>query len=193
MLIVLYALLIYYIREVSMYKIDYEGIADKLIEEYPLEDNPELYSLYTTMRLHLMKVYKLKETTAIKLMLKVLERRLDIHFYRDYELSRMSFIRFHKINDKTKYLRILYWTKKLPMENAIEIYDKYNDISSDIVKKYMHETGKLSDEQIADYEYARNYYHAHHAAILERKKKYRERKKKEKENEKIHSKINQVA
>lgn len=176
-----------------MYKIDYEGIADKLVEEYAPEDNPELYSLYTSMRLHLMKVYNLKETTAIKLMTKVLERRLNIHFYRDYELSRLSFIRFNKSNDRKKYLRILYWTQKIPMENAVEIYDKYNDISSDIVKKYMHETGKLSDNQIADYEYARNYYRAHHAAILERKREYRARKKKEKENEKIHSKINQVA
>ena len=85
------------------------------------------------------------------------------------------------------------------MEYAIEIYDKYNDISSDIVKRYKHETGKLNDDQIADYEYARNYYHAHHEAILARKKKYREakraaaRKKKEKENEKIYNKNNQIA
>ena len=57
----------------------------------------------------------------------------------------------------------------------------------------MHETGKLSDNQIADYEYARNYYHAHHEAILARKREYRARKKKEKENEKIHRKNNQVA
>lgn len=175
-----------------MYKIKYDELADKLIEEYPVEENPELYSLYTTMRLHLMKVFNLKETTAVKL-LKEIERCLDIHFYRDYELSRLYFLRFRKINDRTKYLRILYWTQKLPMENAIEIYDKYNDISSDIVKKYMHETGKLSDEQIADYEYARNYYHAHHEAILARKREYRARKKKEKENEKIYNKVNQVA
>lgn len=180
MLIVLYAHLIYYIREVTVKKIDYEALADDLIEQYPIEQNPELYSLYTSMRLHLMKVYKMKENTAIKFMTKVLERRLDIHFYRDYELSRMSFIRFNKKNNKNKYLRILYWTKKLPMENAIEIYDKYNDISSDIVKKYMHETGKLTDAQIADYEYARNYYHAHNEAILARKREYRARKKKEK-------------
>jgi len=175
-----------------MYKIKYDELADKLIEEYPVEENPELYSLYTTMRLHLMKVFNLKETTAVKL-LKEIERRLNIHFYRDYELSRLYFLRFRKINDRTKYLLILYRTQKLPMENAIEIYDKYNDISSDIVKKYMHETGKLSDEQIADYEYARNYYHAHHEAILARKRAYRARKKKEKENEKIYNKVNQVA
>lgn len=182
-----------------MYKINYEALADDLIEQYPVEDNVELYSLYTSMRLHLMKVYNLKETTAVKL-LKEIERRLDIHFYRDYELSRLYFLRFRKINDRTKYLRILYWTQKLPMEHAIEIYDKYNDISSDIVKRYKHETGKLTDDQIADYEYARNYYHAHHEAILERKRAYRarkreerERKKKEKENEKIYNKNNQVA
>lgn len=175
-----------------MYKIDYEGLVDKQIEEYPPQDNPELYSLYTSMRLHLMKVFNLKETTAVKL-LKEIERRLDMHFYRDYELSRLYFLRFRKINDRTKYLRVLYWTQKLPIENAIEIYDKYNDISSDIVKRYKHETGKLTDDQIADYEYARNYYHAHHEAILERKRAYRARKKKEKENEKIYSKNNQIA
>lgn len=175
-----------------MYKIDYETLADKQIEEYPPQDNPELYSLYTSMRLHLMKVFNLKETTAVKL-LKEIERRLDMHFYRDYELSRLYFLRFRKINDRTKYLRVLYWTQKLPIENAIEIYDKYNDISSDIVKRYKHETGKLTDDQIADYEYARNYYHAHHEAILERKRAYRARKKKEKENEKIYSKNNQIA
>ena len=56
-----YALIIYNFREVTMYKIDYESIADDLIEQYPVEENPELYSLYTTMRLHLMKVYNLKE------------------------------------------------------------------------------------------------------------------------------------
>lgn len=175
-----------------MYKIDYETLADKQIEEYPPQDNPELYSLYTSMRLHLIKVFNLKETTAVKL-LKEIERRLDMHFYRDYELSRLYFLRFRKINDRTKYLRVLYWTQKLPIENAIEIYDKYNDISSDIVKRYKHETGKLTDDQIADYEYARNYYHAHHEAILERKRAYRARKKKEKENEKIYSKNNQIA
>ena len=176
-----------------MYKIKYDELADKLLEEYPLEENPELYSLYTPMRLHLMKVYKLKETTAVKLMTQYLERNLDIHFYREYELSRLYFLRFHKIDDRTKYLRILYWTQKLPIEKAMEIYDKYNDISSDIVKRYMHETGNLSDDQIKDYEYARNYYYAHHDAILERKRAYRAKKKKEKENEKIYNKNNQVA
>lgn len=184
MLIVLYAHLIYMFSEVTMYKIDYEGIADKLIEEYPVDENPELYSLYTSMRLHLMKVYHLKNNTAIKFMTKVLEPRLNIHFYREYELSRMSFLRFNKKKNKNKYLRILYWTKKLPIENAIEIYDKYNDISSDIVKRYMHETGKLTDEQIADYEYARNYYHAHNEAILARKREYRARKREESERKK---------
>lgn len=175
-----------------MKKIDYEALADDLIENYAPEENLELYSLYTSMLSHLMKVYKLAHSTAVKL-LSIIERRLDIHFYRDYELSRLYFLRFRKINDRTKYLRILYWTQKLPIENAIEIYDKYNDISSDIVKRYKHETGKLTDDQIADYEYARNYYHAHHEAILARKRAYRARKKKEKENEKIYNKNNQVA
>mgnify|MGYP003289605828 CR=1 FL=1 len=51
-----------------MYKIDYETLADNLIENYPPHEHPELYSLYTSMRLHLMKVFNLKETTAVKLL-----------------------------------------------------------------------------------------------------------------------------
>lgn len=178
--------------EVTVKKIDYEALTDNLIENYAPEENPELYSLYTTMRLHLMKVYNMKATTAHKFLVKI-EERLGIHLYRNRELSQMSMINVKKGNNIKRYFRTLYWTSKLPLETISEIYNKYNDISSDIVKRYMHETGKLSDNQIAEYEYARNYYYAHHAAILERKREYRARKKKEKENEKIHSKINQVA
>lgn len=193
MLIVLYAHLIYMFSEVTVKKIDYEALTDDLIENYVPEENPELYSLYTTMRTHLMKVYNMKATTAHKFLVKI-EERLGIHLYRNRELSQMSMINVKKGNDVKRYFRTLYWTSKIPLETISEIYNKYNDISSDIVKRYMHETGKLSDDQIADYEYARNYYYAHHEAILERKREYRARKKKEKlENEKIHSKINKVA
>lgn len=192
MLIVLYAHLIYMFSEVTVKPVNYEALTDDLIENYAPEEFPELYSLYTSMLNHLMKCFKLKNSTAVKLLLKV-EERLGIHLYRNRELTQMSMINVKKGNDIKRYFRTLYWKSKIPLEIISEIYNKYNDISSDIVKRYMHETGKLSDNQIADYEYARNYYHAHHEAILARKRAYRARKKKEKENEKIHSKINQVA
>ena len=192
MLIVLYAHLIYMFSEVTVKPVNYDKHIDELLEHYPVQDNPEIYSLYTSMLNHLMKVFKLKNSTAVKLLLKV-EERLGIHLYRNRELTQMSMINVKKGNDIKRYFRTLYWSSKIPLEIISEIYNKYNDISSDIVKRYMHETGKLSDNQIADYEYARNYYHAHHEAILARKRAYRARKKKEKENEKIHSKINQVA
>ena len=192
MLIVLYAHLIYMFSEVTVKPVNYEALTDDLIENYAPEEFPELYSLYTSMLNHLMKCFKLKNSTAVKLLLKV-EERLGIHLYRNRELTQMSMINVKKGNDLKRYFRTLYWKSKIPLEIISEIYNKYNDISSDIVKRYMHETGNLSDNQIADYEYARNYYHAHHEAILARKRAYRARKKKEKENEKIHSKINQVA
>ena len=175
-----------------MKPVNYAALTDYLIENYAPEENPELYSLYTSMLNHLMKVFKLKNSTAVKLLLKV-EERLGIHLYRNRELTQMSMINVKKGNDIKRYFRTLYWSSKIPLEIISEIYNKYNDISSDIVKRYMHETGKLSDNQIADYEYARNYYHTHHEAILARKRAYRARKKKEKENEKIYSKINKVA
>ena len=175
-----------------MKPVQYNKLCDELLEHYPVEENPELYSLYTSMLNHLMKCFKLKNSTAVKLLLKV-EERLGIHLYRNRELTQMSMINVKKGNDIKRYCRTLYWSSKIPLEIISEIYNKYNDISSDIVKRYMHETGKLSDDQIADYEYARNYYYAHHEAILKRKREYRARKKKEKENEKIHSKINKVA
>ena len=192
MLIVLYAHLIYMFSEVTVKPVNYEALTDDLIENYAPEEFPEIYSLYTSMLNHLMKCFKLKNSTAVKLLLKV-EERLGIHLYRNSELTQMSMINVKKGNDLKRYFRTLYWKSKIPLEIISEIYNKYNDISSDIVKRYMHETGNLSDNQIADYEYARNYYHAHHEAILARKRAYRARKKKEKENEKIHNKINQVA
>lgn len=176
-----------------MYRIKYDELADKLIEEYPVEENPELYTLYSSMLEHLLKIFDISRTTAIRLMTRVLERRLNIHFYRNNEFNRMKSINIHKIDDRKKYFRILYWTEKIPMETAIEIYNKYNDISSALVKKYMYETGKLSDAQIKEYYASRKYYYAHHEANLARKRAYRARKKKEKENEKIYNKNNQIA
>ena len=163
-----------------MKPVPYDKLYEELLEDYPVEEHPEIYSLYTQMKQHLMKVYNMKATTAHKFLVKI-EERLGIHLYRNRELSAMKMINVTKGNDVKKYFRTLYWTSKLPLETVNEIYDKYKDISSAIVKKYMHATGKLNDDQIADYEYSRNYYYAHHEAILERKREYRARKKKERE------------
>ena len=111
-----------------MKKIDYEALAEKLTEEYPIEENPEIYSLYTSMKQHLMKVYKLKATTAHKFLVKV-EERLGIHLMRDRELTAMKMIHVTKGNDVKRYFRILYWTTKLPLETVDAILKKYNNIS----------------------------------------------------------------
>ena len=75
MLIVLYAHLIYMFSEVTVKPVNYEALTDDLIENYVPEENPELYSLYTSMLNHLMKVFKLKNSTAVKLLLKVEESK----------------------------------------------------------------------------------------------------------------------
>ena len=162
-----------------MKPVQYDKLYDELLEDYPVQEHPELYSLYTSMLQHLMKVFKLKHSTAVKLLLKV-EERLGIHLYRNRELTQMSMINVKKGNDVKRYFRTLYWTSKIPLEIISEIYNKYNDISSAIVKRYMHETGKLSDDQIADYNYSRKYYSEHHEAILARKREWRAKKRLEK-------------
>ena len=155
-----------------MKPVKYEALTEELLEDYPVEEHPEIYSLYTQMKQHLMKVYNMKATTAHKFLVKI-EERLGIHLYRNRELSAMKMINVTKGNDVKKYFRTLYWTSKLPLETVNEIYDKYKDISSAIVKKYMHATGKLNDDQIADYEYSCNYYREHRAELLEKKREYR--------------------
>lgn len=54
-----------------MKPVKYDKLYEELLEEYPIEENPEIYSLYTSMLNHLMKVFKLKHSTAVKLLLKV--------------------------------------------------------------------------------------------------------------------------
>lgn len=164
-----------------MRPIDYEALADKLIEEYPLKENSELYSLYTSMLQHLMKCFKLKHSTAVKLLLKV-EEHLSIHFIRDKELTNMKMLNLKKNDDVNRYYRMMYWIQKINLETISEIYNKYNDISSAIVKRYMHESGKLSDNQIVEYNYSHNYYREHRDELLKKKREYRARKKKEREN-----------
>ena len=56
-----------------MKPVQYNKLCDELLEQYPIEENPEIYSLYTSMLNLLMKVFKLKHSTAVKLLLKVEE------------------------------------------------------------------------------------------------------------------------
>ena len=87
-----------------MKKIDYETLSDDLIENYAPEEFPEIYSLYTSMKRHLMKVYKLKATTAHKFLVKV-EERLGIHLMRDREMTNMKMLLF-EISDIRKYIQV---------------------------------------------------------------------------------------
>lgn len=159
-----------------MKKIDYEALTDDLIENYTPEEFPEIYSLYTPMKQHLMKVYKLKSTTAHKFLVKV-EERLGIHLYRNRELSQMTVINVKKGNDVKRYFRTLYWTTKLPLETVNEIYNKYNDISASIVKKFLLEKGQLTSVQFDKFEYAKQYYKEHREELCRKKREYRARKK----------------
>ena len=129
-----------------MKKIDYEALAEKLTEEYPIEENPELYSLYTSMKQHLMKVYKLKATTAHKFLVKV-EEKLGLHLVRDRELTNMKMLNLKKDDDVKRYFRCIYWYNKLPIELVDAILKKYNNISAFIVKKLVFEKGQLTLEK----------------------------------------------
>ena len=163
-----------------MKPVQYDKLYDELLEEYPVQEHPELYSLYTSMLNHLMKVFKLKHSTAVKLLLKV-EEHLGIHLVRDRELTNMKMLKLKKDDDVKRYFRTLYYTHKLPLETISEIYDKYNDITSAIVKRYMHETGKITDNQIANYNYSRKYYSEHKQELLEKKRLYRQQKRLQKD------------
>ena len=163
-----------------MKKIDYEALAEKLTEEYPIEENPELYSLYTSMKQHLMKVYKLKSTTAHKFLVKV-EERLGIHLMRDRELTNMKMINVTKGNDVKRYFRILYYTHKLPLETLDSIIKKYGDVSASIVKKFLFEKGQLTSEKFDKFKYAKKYYLEHKKELCRKKREYREKKRLEKE------------
>ena len=164
-----------------MKKIDYEALAEKLTEEYPIEDNPEIYSLYTSMKQHLMKVYKLKPTTAHKFLVKV-EEHLGIHLVRDRELTAMKMINVTKGNDVKRYFRILYWTTKLPLETLDAIIKKHGDVNCRLVKKFLFEKGQLTSEKFDKFTYAKNYYLEHKQELLEKKRLYRLNKTLEKIN-----------
>ena len=166
-----------------MRPIDYESLTEELLEHYPIEENPEIYSLYTPMRLHLMKVFHLKNSTAVKLLLKI-EEHLGIHLVRDRELTAMKLINVTKGNDVKRYFRILYWTTKLPLETLDTIIKKHGDVNCRLVKKFLKENGDMSEDKYKEFNYAQQYYREHREELKEKKREYRQRKKKEIESRK---------
>ena len=159
-----------------MRPIDYETLTDELLEDYPIKEHPELYSLYTSMLNHLMKVFKLKHSTAVKLLLKV-EEHLGIHLVRDRELTAMKMINVTKGNDVKRYFRILYWTSKLPLETLDTIIKKHGDVSASIVKKFLRANGEMSENKYNEFTYAKKYYQKNRKELLEKKRLYRLKKR----------------
>ena len=166
-----------------MRPIDYDKLIEELLEHYSIEQNPEIYSLYTSMLQHLMKVFKLKHSTAVKLLLKV-EEHLGIHLIRDRELTAMKLINVTKGNDVKRYFRILYWTTKLSLETLDSIIKKYGDVNCRLVKEFLKENGDMSEDKYKDFTYAQQYYREHREELKEKKREYRQRKKKERESRK---------
>ena len=166
-----------------MKPVPYDKLYEELLEHYPVEENPQLYNLYTEMLNHLMKCFKLKHSTAVKLLLHV-EEQLGIHLVRDRELTAMKLINVTKGNDVKRYFRILYWTTKLPLETLDAIIKTHGDVNCRIVKEFLKENGDMSEDKYKEFTYAQNYYKEHREQLKEKKKEYRARKKKERENRK---------
>ena len=162
-----------------MKPIEYDKLYAELLEDYPIEENPELYSLYTSMLQHLMKCFNLKHSTAVKLLLKI-EEKLGIHLYRNRELSAMKMINVTKGNDVKKYFRTLYWTSKLPLETVDTIIKIHGDVNCRLVKEFLKENGQMSDEKMSKFNYSCNYYREHKEELLEKKRLYRQKKRLEK-------------
>ena len=167
-----------------MKPVNYEKLIEELLEEYPVEENPEIYSLYTSMLQHLMKVFKLKHSTAVKLLLKI-EEHLGIHLVRDRELTAMKLINVTKGNDVKRYFRILYWTTKLPLETLDAIIKKHGDVNKRLVKEYLHKNGQMNDEKFKEFNYAHQYYKSNKEEIKEKKRIYRQKKRLERNKNEI--------
>ena len=161
-----------------MKPIEYDKLYDELLEHYPVEENPEIYSLYTSMLNHLMKVFKLKHSTAVKLLLKI-EEKLGIRLVRDREMTNMKLLNLKKNDDIKRYFRCIYWYNKLSLETVDTIIRKYNNISASLVKKFLRENGEMSESKFNEFTYAQNYYREHREELKEKKRLYRQRKKKE--------------
>lgn len=162
-----------------MKPVNYEKLIEELFEHYPVEENPEIYSLYTSMLQHLMKCFKLKHSTAVKLLLKI-EEKMGIHLVRDRELTAMKMINVTKGNDVKRYFRILYWTTKLPLETLDTIIKKHGDVNKRLVKEYLHKNGQMNDEKFNEFNYAQQYYREHREELKEKKREYRQKKRLEK-------------
>ena len=163
-----------------MKPVNYEKLIEELLEEYPVEENPEIYSLYTSMLQHLMKCFNLKHSTAVKLLLKV-EEKMGIHLVRDRELTAMKLINVTKGNDVKRYFRILYWTTKLPLETLDTIIKKHGDVNCRLVKKFLRGNGDMSEDKYKEFTYAQRYYKEHREELKEKKRIYRQNKKLEKD------------
>ena len=163
-----------------MRPIDYETLINELLEHYPIEENPEIYSLYTPMRLFLIKVFHLKNSTAIKLLLKI-EEKMGIHLVRDREVTNMQMLKLKKNEDVKRYFRTIYWYSKLKLETVDAIIKKYGDINKRLVKEYLHKNGQMNDKKFNEFNYAQLYYKEHKEAIKEKKRLYRQKKRLEKD------------
>lgn len=163
-----------------MKPVKYDKLYEELLEHYPIQDNPEIYSLYTSMLQHLMKCFKLKHSTAVKLLLKV-EEQLGIHLVRNNELTAMKLINVTKGNDVKRYFRILYWTTKLPLETLDTIIKKHGDVNCRLVKKFLKENGDMSEDKYKEFTYAQHYYREHREELKEKKRLYRQKKRLERE------------
>ena len=159
-----------------MKPVNYEKLIEELLEEYPVEENPEIYSLYTSMRLHLMKVFKLKHSTAVKLLLKI-EEKLSIHLVRDRNLTNMHLLNLKKNDDVKKYFRTIYWYNKLPLETVDAIIKKHGDINCRLVKEFFKENGQMSESKFNEFTYAQQYYQSHKEELKEKKREYRQKQK----------------
>lgn len=166
-----------------MKPVPYDKLYEELLEHYPIEENPEIYSLYTSMLQHLMKCFKLKHSTAVKLLLKV-EEKLGIHLVRDRELTAMKMLNLKKNDDVKRYFRCIYWYNKLSIETVDTIIHKYNNISASIVKKFLRENGQMPEDKYNEFTYAKQYYLQNKEELLKKKREYRQRKKKERESRK---------
>ena len=128
-----------------------------------------------------MKIFKLKHSTAVKLLLKI-EERLGIHLVRDRELTTMKMLNLKKDDDVKRYFRTIYWYNKLPIELVDAIYKKYGDINCRLVKKFLFEKGQLTSEKFDKFTYAKKYYLEHKKELCEKKRLYRQKKILEKIN-----------
>ena len=167
-----------------MKPVNYEKLIEELLEHYPVEENPEIYSLYTSMLQHLMKVFKLKHSTAVKLLLKI-EEHLGMHLVRDRELTAMKMINVTKGNDVKRYFRILYWTTKLPLETLDTIIKKHGDVNCRLVKKFFKENGQMSEDKFKEFNYAQQYYRKNREQLKQKKREYRAKKRLERNKNEI--------